>query len=503
MDYLVLTPPLCTPAEPAAGAFTLAAGLAGRGLEVGLLDLSLEMIHRTLRDPEIPGPEVARALDYLVGASSGYEAQQHRSSIGLLHARLKGFGKRWPGWTMTLMDLAAPGRVHDPIALSAALADGTNPFASLWDEVLGPVLDRERPREVLISLAYLSQLAAAIDMVSYLRHRGIDPVVGGSLPNSLAHSGSGLEALRGCFRRMMLGDGLALLSAPGAAEHLTDRLAWPRLLNQRPYLSARPVVPIPLSTGCYWDRCAFCPDRGLPWVPVPPQALDDLFTTAPDEIRVARPLVHLLDSALAPAQLRRFLPVARDHGLSFYGFARPSRHLTPALIEDAAAAGCAMLQLGAESGSEEILSRYDKGFAPDEAEDVIGAAAAAGIRTYLYLLFGLPRETHGDRSRTLEFLVRNAEAVDFLNLSVFNLPEQSALTKEGAEHGIELGAFPDDGAIRLYRPFLVDGVDPRAEARTFLDRQLRSHPQIRPMVRRSPRWLRAAHNAMQQVPGRS
>jgi hypothetical protein len=503
VDYLILTPPICTPAEPAAGAFTLAAGLAGRGLEVGLLDLSLEMIHRTLRDPEIPGPEVARALDYLVNTSKGYEPQQHRSSTGLLHARLKGFGKRWPGWTMTLMDLAAPGRVHDPVALSAALARGTNPFASLWDEVLGPVLDRERPREVLISLAYLSQLAAAIDLASVLRARGLEPLVGGSLPNSLAHSGRGLQALRGCFPRMTVGDGLALLPDHGATEHLTDRLAWPPLLSPRPYLSARPVVPIPLSTGCYWDRCAFCPDRGLPWVPVPPQALDHLFSGAPDEIRVARPLVHLLDSALAPAQLRRFLPIAQDHGLSFYGFARPSRHLTPALIDEAAAAGCAMLQLGAEGGSEALLSRYDKGFAPKEAEEVIGTAAAAGIRTYLYLLFGLPHETHDDRRLTLEFLTRDAEAVDFLNLSVFNLPEQSSLTQEGADHGIELGAFPDDGAIRLYRPFLVDGVDPRAEARAFLERELRSHPLVRPMVRRSPRWLRAAHNAMLQVPGRS
>jgi len=495
------------PAEPAAGAFTLAAGLAGRGLEVGLFDLSLEMIHRTLSDPEIPGPAIERAVETLVGATEGYEPQEHRSATGLLHARLKGFGTRWPGWTMTLMDLAAPGRVHDPGALAAALADGGSPFASLWDEVLLPVLERERPKEVLISLAYLSQLAAAIDLASYLRDRGTEPVVGGSLLNSLAHSGRGIDALRGSFPRMMVGDGMALLAASdasggGAAEHLTDRLAWPRLLSQQPYLSARPVVPIPLSTGCFWNRCAFCPDRGVPFVRVPPRALDDLFRGAPAEIRAARPLVHLLDSALPPAQLRRFLPIARDHGLSFYGFARPSRHLTPALLDEAAEAGCVMLQLGAESGSEELMARYDKGFAPDEAEEVIQAAAAAGIRTYLYLLFGLPHETHADRRQTLELLVRNAEAVDFLNLSVFNLPEQSGLTGEGAEHGIDVGEFPEDGVLRLYRPFVVDGVDPRAEARDFLERELRSHDQIRPMVRRSPRWLRAAHNAMLRVPGR-
>ncbi len=507
VDFLVVTPPVCMPAEPAAGAFTLASGLAGRGVEVGLLDLSLEMFHRTLASPELPGPATDRAVAYLVESAEGYEAQDHRSATGLIHARLKGLGARWPGWTMTLMDLAAPGRVHDPRALEAALANGGSPFASLWDEVLLPVLERERPREVLISLAYLSQLAAAIDVAAYLRALGIEPIVGGSLLNSLAHSGRGIEALRESFPRMMVGDGMALLdqgagSTAGGAEHLTDRLAWPRLLSKHPYLSARPVVPIPLSTGCFWNRCAFCPDRGVPWVTVPLAALESLFATAPDEVRRARPLIHLLDSALPPAQLRRFLPLARDHGLSFYGFARPSRHLTEALLEEAAEAGCVMLQLGVESGSEALMARYGKGFTPDEAERVIQTAAAAGIRPYLYLLFGLPHETHADRKRTLELLVRNAEAIDFLNLSVFNLPEQSGLTAEGAEHGIEVGEFPEDGLLRLYRPFVIDGVDPRAEARTFLERELRPHEQIRPMVRRSPRWLRAAHNAMLQVAGR-
>ena len=41
--------------------------------------------------------------------------------------------------------------------------------------------------------------------------------------------------------------------------------------------------------------------------------------------------------------------------------------------------------------------------------------SASGIRTYLYLLFGLPHETDADRRRTVELLARNAEAVDFLD----------------------------------------------------------------------------------------
>ena len=101
MELLVLSPPVCTPAEPAAGAFTLAAGLAGRGLDVGLLDLSLEHFYRVLEDTEMGGPEIGPAMQYLLEADGGYDAQRHRSAAGLLHARLRGFGKRWPGWNLT------------------------------------------------------------------------------------------------------------------------------------------------------------------------------------------------------------------------------------------------------------------------------------------------------------------------------------------------------------------------------------------------------------------
>ena len=207
VDLLVLTPPVCTPAEPAAGAFTLAAGLTARGHDVGLLDLSLELFHRVFRDQTYPDPQLDGALAYLLESSAGYEPQRHRSATGLLHARLRSFGKRWPGWTLTLMDLAAAGRVHDPAALEALLASEPSPFLSLWEEALGPVLDRERPAQVVISLAYLSQLAPTIDLRRYLQRRGIEPIVGGSLPNSLAHTGHGLASLRARFPRLEIGDG--------------------------------------------------------------------------------------------------------------------------------------------------------------------------------------------------------------------------------------------------------------------------------------------------------
>jgi hypothetical protein len=495
MDDLVLTPPVHSPAEPAAGAFLLAAGLKGAGRDAALLDLSLAFFWRELRR--------GAALDYLLGASGGYEPGKHRSAVGQLHDGLKRFGDRHPGWRLTLMDLAPPVRVHDPAAVAGWLDANPSPFAALWEESLLPVLEAERPRRVLVSLAYLSQLPAAIDLVRFLDRLGVNRAVGGSLPRSLAATGAGLDALGRALGPLDLSDGSPLLG-PGTHRPLLDALAWPRVLSPLPYLSARPIVPLALSSGCFWRRCLFCPDRALPYAGVAVSALEQFFESVPPEISAARPVVHLLDSAIPPGRLRRFLPLAKASGVAFYGFARPTRHLLKeSLVEAAADAGCLMLQLGAESGSKTLLDGFDKGVDPAEAERVTAAVAGAGIRTYLYLLFGLPGETNADREATLELLARNEGNVDFLNLSLFNLPTSCELTERAEEHGIELGEFPlEDAALRLYRPFTCAGRSPQDEARAFLKERVLRHPLIRQAHLRTPRWLRAAHLALMQVPGR-
>jgi hypothetical protein len=504
VDTLVLIPPVHPPSEPAAGAFLLAAGLAGRGLDVGLLDLSLELYWRELgrrEEGERPG-RCATAIDYLCGASGGYDPLAHRSAAGQLHGRLGRFGARHPGWKLSLMDLAPPVRVHDPAALCAWLDSNESPFEALFEEALAPVLASERPRRVAVSLAYLSQLPAAIALVRFLDRAGVPRAVGGSLPRSLAATGAGIEALAAALGPLDLSDGTSLVGErePG---RLLAALAWPRLLSARTYLSARPIVPLALSEGCFWRRCQFCPDRGQPYHGVPAEALGRFLESIPEPVRAARPVVHLLDSALPIGPLRRFFPLAKAAGAAFYGFARPTRDFDGELAQDAADAGCLMLQLGVESGSKRLLDRFDKGIDPAEAEGAIAALSGAGIRTYVYLLFGLPGETGADREATLELLARNEGRVDFLNASLFNLPRSCELTERAQEHGMALGEFPSNGGIvQLYRPFTCGGADPRDAARAFLKGRLFVHPQIRPVHLRTPRWLRAAHLALMKLSGR-
>ncbi len=504
-DFLVLAPPVATPSEPPSGAFMLAAGLAARGYDAALVDLSLGFYRRLLRAGADgrPAPHaVARAVGYLDGARGPYQAAEHRTHAGRVHQHLREHARRWSGWSLSLMDVVPPGGSWDPAPLAADLAAGGHPFAGLWEDLVDPVLLAERPRRVLVSLAYLSQLPATLDLLRHLRARGVEPIVGGSLGNSLAATGGGFEALVAAIPGLRTGDGMDLISRGAPRERLLDRLAWPRLVGESRYLSSRPIIPLSLSAGCYWSKCLFCPDRELPFSPVRAQVLGDFLATLPPHIAAARPVVHLLDSAIPPAQLRRFLPLATSAGVDFYGFARPTaRLLRDDLLPQAADAGCLMLQLGVEGGEGALLDRFQKGLDPDEAARVLDVAAEHGIRTYVYLLFGLPGETPADREATRRLLVDHAHAVDFLNLSVFNLPLRCDLTARPEDFGITLEPLPSDAAIQLYRPFSVGGIIPRVQVRPFL-RALRADPAVRPAVLRTPRWLRAAHLALMDVPGR-
>ncbi len=503
MEYLVLSGPVCTPAEPPSGAFILAAGLTGNGYDAGLFDLSLEFFHQTLDHPEIKTAAVENSVQYLLNMKTGYDPMRHRTAAGSLHKQLKQYSNINSGWKLTFMDITSPEHVHDPSALADRLSNGANPFSQLWEERLEPVLNEIKPKHVLISLAYLSQLASTIDLVSFLKQRGIEPIIGGSLPRSLATTGHGLDALHKVLGTIDLSNGASLI--PNQNElGFWDRISWPTLVSSLPYLSAHPVVPFTLSTGCYWRRCLFCPDREMPFVKVPESSYTQFLSSIPNDIIERRPIVHLLDSAIPPKRLRQFLPAAREYGVKFYGFARPSEELTrDGLLEDAAEAGLLMLQLGVEGGSDNLLDRFDKGLRAKESAETIRQAAAAGIRTYLYLLFGLPGETSEHRQATLDLIESNSSDVDFMNLSLFNLPKYCELAQRAEEFEIMMGDYPgNEDVIHLYRPFTCGGISPREEARNFIDKSFLTTPSIREAHLRTPRWFRAAHLAMMKLNGR-
>jgi len=287
------------------------------------------------------------------------------------------------------------------------------------------------------------------------------------------------------------------------------------------YLSPEFILPYSASSGCYWRRCAFCPEKAEanPYQPSPddhvistlvqwahPQTGTALITseniggqTASQnaiDTSIARQhllvhgkkpiLIHLLDNAIRPSLLRQM--ATRPPGAPWYGFARISKELTePDFCRALKNAGCVMLKLGVESGSQRVLDALDKGIELETTVKVLKALHWAGIAAYVYLLFGTPPEKERDAIQTLDFVVRHCEWIDFLNVAIFNLPAWSQDAKN-----LETGAFYE-GDLSLYRTFAHPAGWDRPIVRQFLSRAFKRHPAVAGILRHDPPFFTSNH----------
>lgn len=485
MKYLVLSPPVHQPSEPPAGAFLLTGALKARGVEAAFLDLSLEFFHYAL---ERSGINTSAAVRYMKAPPGGrYDGHGHASHSGVIMSALKRYAGSFPGWSLTPMDCSPPMGLHRPMDMPV---EGT-PFSPFLRERLEPVLDDFPSAEVLVSVAYLSQLPAALELGRFLQRRGRKTLFGGSLFESLSRTGTGLELLQRVIPGISTGDGSDLFPEK-AEEPVLARLECPQVLSGRSYLSPAEVLPLAFTSGCIWNRCLFCPDREKPLVTVPVETVRGMIGKAPHGA-----MIHFIDSAMPVDALEKILPSLREKGTGFFGFARAGREFEgTGLLSKLSEAGCSMLQWGLESGSHRVLRRFRKGTDPETGARVLEESRKAGIRNYVYLLFGLPGETDRDRNATLELVRAAKDDISFLNVSVFNLPVSSELTARHREFGIDLDTYdPGRDVIRLYRPFTQGSENPRDKARAFIRNTFSRDPAVAELLSATPRWFKASHMA--------
>ena len=119
---------------------------------------------------------------------------------------------------------------------------------------------------------------------------------------------------------------------------------------------------------------------------------------------------------------------------------------------------------------------------------MLDALRRAGIGTYLYVMFGVPGERREDAEKTLRFVADHDQAIDFLNVSLLNLPLSTP-----SEPGLRPRRVVRYGELSLYTGFEHEEGWPRREARQFLERRFRREPKIARILRRTPHVFGANH----------
>ncbi len=500
MSILLIHPPVVKPCEPPPGLARLQGALNAHGIKNVVLDASIEGLHALLQSAS------AAAGD--VWTSRCVRNRSHH----LRSVREPGLFSRPARYRRAVFDLnrlatVAGRRCNVQLSLSnyqddrlsplrrsdlarAAENPEANPFYAYFSRRLSGLLEAHQFSWAGLSLNYLSQALTAFAMIGFLKKHdpSLKVVLGGGLVTSWMRRSDIQEDFRGWVDASVAGAGeLPLLEMSGIRGRPEEEFT-PSYddLHRNEYLSPGAVLPYSASSGCYWRRCAFCPERAEanPYRPVAPErVLADLGAL---RARIQPALLHLLDNAISPSLMQAM--IRHPVGAPWYGFARITPHLTdPDFCRALKESGCAMLQLGIESGDQDVLDDLEKGIDLQTASLALKNLKRAGIGTYVYLLFGTPTETESRARKTLDFTVRHRGEIDFLNAAIFNLPSSG----EGM-NGLETEWFYE-GDLSLYRDFSHPSGWDRRSVRHFVQREFRRHPAIRPIILRDPPLFTSNH----------
>jgi len=525
-DVLLIHPPATRPSEPPLGTGVLLSDLRRSGIRAEAIDANLEAYLHLLGEERLEAAagrspsttvrrglrHVPRALSFLRSPAAAASFPRYAAAARHLAAALSAYRGESGAERLTLCDYTHGGLSEfSPTDLSR-VADGRDGtvFGGYFREDLLPRVAGLRPRCVGISVNFRHQVLPAFELAGLLRRAlpGV-PVVGGggmltSWKRPLLAAGRRLPAFtrvvfgpgEGALASVAAGDvfrGEYFLHGAGEAEFLPD-FGFAEL---RGYVSPQAVLPVAASRGCYWGRCGFCPEAVAPTHPhrahdpaAFPERLREL------SLRYGVTRFHLTDNAIPPSTLRVLVDRADAlRGLSWHGFARFERDLLASgFVSGLAAAGCAMLQLGLESGSQPLLDRMGKGTRVSDASAILANLRSAGIAAYVYVMLGAPGETAGDAEATLAFLERHAGEIDYLNLSILNLPrEAEGETVPGGDGTPRDGAGGDDEPLGLYRSVPPTAGWGRPQARRFLSRRILGSPALREIVARTPPGFASDH----------
>lgn len=372
---------------------------------------------------------------------------------------------------------------------------------SVFDAMLAPsvaewgrALDRERPRLAAIyedSFNYLTKMCllrmreAAFEMIALARASGIDVVVSGS--DATDHPeiyldrgavavilGEGEVTLAELVEALFVGRPLAAVAGlayrePGGGIRRTPVRPFVRSLDDLP----RPAwdlvdieryrriwrrrhgyhsMNLATTRGCPY-HCNWCakPIYGQRYAVRSPRAVVDEMVDlkrayAPDHLWMVDDVF-----GLKPGWVEEFarLVQERDARIPFRCLMRADQ-VTPAVARALADAGCRMVWLGAESGSQKVLDAMEKGLTVEDVHRARALLDRAGIEVGFFLQFGYPGETWDDIQATLA-LVR-ALAPSDVGVSVsYPLPGTRFHERVKAELGLKQNWVDSSDLAVMYR----------------------------------------------------
>lgn len=500
---LLIYPAVAKACEPPAGIAYLAGALRNADVFCEVIDLNVEMLMERMDAPDhfckydVAGDTwTKRAIKNSHGHMQALRSREtynsadkyKRAVLDLNRILLKSTDN---SSTITLGNYTSSTLSATSVEdlKTASVAYTASPFYEQFKKIIDEKLQDNRHKHVGLSINFLNQALTAFSIAGYIRNHypEIQLIAGGGLVTTWASMGQ-LENLFGTlFDKVIPGRAVnSLLRFLGKEECTASFLPDYSDLVKNHYLAPGFILPYTTTSGCPWSKCAFCPETAEKnsFTAVSP-------TTVVQQVQqlcalYSPSLIHFLDNALPPKTLVELVQL--EGTTPWYGFVRLHKRLTDLdFCKALRKAGCTMLKLGIESGSDKVLHAMRKGTTVTLASQVLNTLHKAGIASYVYLLFGTPSETLTKARETLQFTVEHAEAITLLNLAVFNM----VLTSPDAAL-YEAEPF-SRAELSLYGNFVHPAGWDRKSVRLFLQEEFKSHPQIKPILHADPPLFTSNH----------
>ena len=206
---------------------------------------------------------------------------------------------------------------------------------------------------------------------------------------------------------------------------------FPLRRYRMPFTAWRGVATVLTATGCPF-RCRFCASHGLPHHVRPiPDVLDELTEIRRLGIRE----VYVRDMTFGPDRARALAlsqaMADADLGLRWSAECRADV-LDDEVLEAMRSAGCEVILVGVETGSDAVARRLGKPMGARTAP-ALATAQRLGIRTCGHFVMGVPGETREDVEATLR-LARSLP-LDYASFNLYAPRPGSALWEELVRDG--------------------------------------------------------------------
>lgn len=275
-----------------------------------------------------------------------------------------------------------------------------------------------------------------------------------------------------------------------------DRLDMPRYLT-RNYMGSR-VTEHHSSYGCPF-ACNFCAVVNMAnrrWLAQSPERVEQTLHLLRDDYGADGVNFHDMDFFVSEPRVAEIAERIRNLGMHWWALGRIDTlmHYSDATWEKMKASGCKMIFSGAESGSDDVLKRMNKGgkASTHATLEFVKRARKYGIIPELSFVLGNPPSPLADIDSSIEFIreLKTANPATELILYIYTpVPLEGAMFDEAQRLGFQFPQTLDEWTTPFWREFAT-----RREARTpWLN------PESQRRVRNFERVLNAYHPTVTDI----